>query len=139
MTCVHTCLLTHLCNLLDRLHSITIKRGDTAPDELGSVEFDARLITISRTATAGEFRATLAHEMVHLLRGPTYVDEEEAEERIVDEETARMLVPADALPAILEATNPVELAARFGVDVATAELGIELARRDRQESTEDVA
>jgi hypothetical protein len=117
--------------VLDQGQDVVIRRGCLPAHELGCVEFDSRTITISRTATAAQARTTLGHELRHLLRGPFPEDEEMIEEMLVEEETARAMVPREALPPILEAADPYVVAEELGIDVATARLGISLAMRDR--------
>lgn len=126
MTCAHLCLLTQLMGLLERMPSgIHIRLGDDLPpDELGCVDFLTNTITIAKTATLREFRSTLAHEFVHLLRGPALVGQEDAEEELVEAEAARLMVPASHIPYPADVQMVAEL---LVVDDALAELGLQQA------------
>jgi hypothetical protein len=132
MTCAHHCLLTQLCRLLDQVgeHGIHLRRALLPTDQLGEVEFATNMITISTDASPPESRVALVHELVHLMRGPAYVDEVAHEEQTVREITARLLVPRNYLPAILEASDPHQVAAELAIDLPTATLGIQLAVAD---------
>lgn len=126
MTCAHLCLLTQLMRLLEQRPSgISIRLGDDlAPDELGCVDFMTNTITITATATLREFRSTLAHEFVHLLRGPALVGQEDAEEALVEAEAARLMVPATHISYPADVRTVADL---LVVDDALAELGLQQA------------
>lgn len=131
MTAAHSALVTLLCVTLGRLPDLRLRRDAIEPDLLGLTDFDQRTVTIARDASVPVFAATLTHELQHLRRGPCYVGDEEAEERRVDEDTARLLVPQDLLPAVLDRVNPAHLARDLGIDLDTARRAIQLALRDR--------
>lgn len=126
MTCAHLCLLTQLMHLLERTRGgIHLRLGDDlAPNELGCVDFPTNTITIASTATLREFRSTLAHELVHLMRGPALVGQEDSEEEIVEQEAARLMVPATHVSHLTDVTTVAEL---LIIDDALAELGLRLA------------
>src|SRR5687768_12532490 len=135
MTCAHRCLLNQLLAILDALpedDALRIRRTHLPADVLGDVDFDTHEIRIADTATTPEFRATLAHELVHIQRGAYYPSETDDEEALVEATAARLLVPRDHLPAILEAADPHQVADELVVDLHTATLGIALARADEQ-------
>lgn len=113
--------------MLDLLQgsSITVRLGDLGPSILGEVDFIARVITINRAVTVGQFRATLVHELVHLHRGPCYEGREDEEEQIVATETALMLVPPELIPP---QAQPAEVASAFCVDEDLAKIAIHISR-----------
>lgn len=105
--------------------SITVRLGDLGPNILGEVDFIARVITINRAVTVGQFRATLVHELVHLHRGPCYEGREDEEEQIVTTETALMLVPPELVPP---QAQPDQVARAFCVDEDLARVAIGISR-----------
>lgn len=122
--------LLHLLDtLLGHVPDITIRRG--IPDVgLAEVDFAARIITLKPGLTAGELHVALAHELIHLLRGPAILGLEGQEEGAVHSEVARLLAPRRQLPAILHSANPTEIAERLVIDRHTARLALTLARAD---------
>lgn len=116
--------------MLDLLRdaAITVRLGDLGSNVLGEVEFASRLITINRAVTPGQFRATLAHELVHLRRGPCYEGREDHEEELVTMETATLLVPPELIP---RGASPAVVAELFGVDEDLARTAIRLAQSKR--------
>lgn len=133
MTCAHLCLLNQLCNLLDALPedvALRLRRAPLPEGELGAVDFDATEVVISTTATTPQFRAALAHEIVHLVNGAPLAGDVDAEEVRVHETAARLLVPRDHLPAILAAADPHQVADQLVVDLHTAKVGIAAAMAD---------
>ncbi|HJP80576.1 MAG TPA: hypothetical protein VJ914_40265 [Pseudonocardiaceae bacterium] len=119
--------------LIDLLHArpagirIRLDDGDLAADELGAVDFPTGTITISRSATLREFRSTLAHELLHLRRGPAFAGYEAAEEAVVEAMAARLLVP---LSQIIWPADARVVAEDLVVDEALARLAIQLAVED---------
>lgn len=76
---------------------------------------DGRTIWISRRLTQAGRRCTLAHELVHIERGTTAVDERE--ERTVDQIAAARLIPLPALMDVARWTGcKVEAAEELWVD-----------------------
>ncbi len=139
MTAAHHALAAQLLAAMRRFPDVTLRFGPVPIDEHGEVEFGPRIVTIAEGAGDAEAVTTLMHELVHLLRGPGLVGQEDIEEAMVQEETARLLVPREVLPAILEASNPKRIAAQLGVDEPTVQLRIALARGDDQKRVEGVA
>ncbi|PRY35271.1 hypothetical protein [Umezawaea tangerina] len=135
----HTAVLVHLLALLDTVPYLVIRRAQTAPGELGTVDFDENLVTVSAEADLPEFVVTLMHEVRHLRRGPCYEGDEEVDEAVVVDETTRLLVPDEALPEDLDTVDPRKLAAALGIDVQTARHAIALARQDRTSTIGKVA
>lgn len=128
--CAHEHLLDLLLDVLTLGPHLCVAVAPTILGGVAEVEFATRQITISPGVDRPQFRTALAHELVHLHRGPTAVGNEAREEQAVHEEVARLLVPRTHLPAILEATNPHRVAAELHVDLHTARLGIALAAAD---------
>jgi hypothetical protein len=139
MTAAHTTLLTHLLELLDQVPYLVLRRAPTAAGEVGYVDFDTKMVTISDQASAAQATVTLMHEIQHLRRGPCYVGDEEKDEAAVVEATTRLLVPSSELPPILEAADPHQLALELGVTVRTVRHGIALARQDQATDISEVA
>jgi hypothetical protein len=133
MTAAHHALIAQLLAIMRRVPDLTLRFGPVQPDELGEVEFEPRIVTIAEGATDEEAVTTLMHELVHLRRGPGLLGQEETEEALVREETARRLVPREALPAILGAANTGRIAAQLGVDEPTVQLRIALASLEQTE------
>lgn len=131
--CPHFALAAAMLELLRCTPDITIRLHDLRRDLVGEVEFSSRIISISPTVTVPVFRSTLAHELIHLRRGPALLGHEDHEERVVDEETASLLVPPTVLPPVLDTADAHRIARELGVDLATARLGIDLAMRERKE------
>ena len=91
-----------------------------------------RLIVINDRLGAAEERCTLTHEIIHAERGPVPAHHTAREERIVDAEAARRLIPLDALlEAVRWARCPAEAAETLGVDVPTLLTRVETAARPR--------
>lgn len=59
----------------------------------GETCFDSRTVTISPGLNQAERRCTIAHETQHILRGPAPVSLVDYEERVVDRNVARLLLP----------------------------------------------
>jgi len=124
--------LLHLLDtLLGHAQDITLRRG--VPEVgLAEVNFAARLITLKPGLTTGQLHVALTHELVHLLRGPAVVGHEAREEHVVHSAVARMLAPRHALPAMLEAADPHQVAHDLTIDPYTARLAIALAQDDTE-------
>ena len=131
MTAAHTTLIAHLYTLLAATPCLVIHRGSTHPDEIATVDFDRRMVTIDATADLGEFAASLMYGIRHLHRGPCYEGDEAATARAVAEEVARLLAPAEQLPAAFETADPNQVALDLGIDIDTARRGIALATHDK--------
>lgn len=86
----------------------------------GYCDHSRRLIVINVGLSRAEERCTLTHEIVHAERGPVPAHHAAREERVVDAEAARRLIPLDALLETLGwACCPAEAAEALGVDVPT--------------------
>lgn len=131
MTAAHTTLLAHTYALLAATPCLVICRGGTRPGEIVAVDFDRRTIKIALEADLAEFVGALAYGIRHMHRGPCYEGDEADAERVVAEEVARMLAPAERLPANLDTADPRQVAAELGIDVDTARRGIALAVLDQ--------
>ena len=84
------------------------------PDGLrGVADFDTRTVILHSRLRQVERRCTLAHEIVHIERGPVPVDERLAarEESAVQREAARRLISLEALgEALAWSEQPAEVA-----------------------------
>lgn len=88
----------------------------------GRVDWARRVVTVDCRLSAAQRRCTLAHELVHVERGPVPADPWLAarEEAAVEAEAARRLIPLEALAGALAwSRRPVEVADELGVDVQT--------------------
>lgn len=103
---------------LSKLAHIDLIWHDGGP--MGLTDHAAGTISLQRGLTRAERRSTLAHELMHVQRGPTLDDPAlvEREELRVERESARWLLP-DVRP-IGEA-----LAWAYDLDEAAAELGVD--------------
>lgn len=106
-----------------RLHEaahITLRWHDGGP--MGWCRHSTQEVSIRRGMTTAERRSTLLHEMIHLERGPAIVGFEDQEERIVRQETARWLIPLNALAdALVWAFDDHEVADILWVDLDTVQ------------------
>lgn len=100
------------------------------------------VVVLSPRLSGADRVVALAHELVHLERGggidepsmpTTWAAEVAREERAVDDEVARRLVPVDALAAAADAgaTTVTEAAAWLGLPVAVVDRSLRLARASR--------
>lgn len=99
----------------------------TLPDRLMGMQQGAS-IWLCRSLTQVERRCTLTHELVHRERGPVPRGHAaaEREERIVNEITARRLIPVASLIDGLRWTrDPHQLAEHLWVDVPTLQTRID--------------
>lgn len=67
------------------------------PGICGLTDYAARTMTIDPRLDWGAWRGTVLHEALHAVRGPVRHHETEAEEALVEEMTARRLIPMDRL------------------------------------------
>lgn len=112
----------HPWQALRSMPDVTLVYGDPGPGVLGSVDYATRTITLSADLLQAEARTTLAHELIHLERGPAPPGSEEREEAVVERETARRLIPLAALVSAIGWTDDsYELARELGVDQAAVE------------------
>lgn len=139
MTAAHEAVLRLLYRSLGHIDDVVMRRGATAPGEYGDVEFASRTITVDHGLDFDEWVRTTAHELTHLERGAPWESELEQDELAVAEQTARVLVPPEALPSILEAARPAVIAAELKVDEPTVKLALRLAREDRDAAAHEYA
>jgi hypothetical protein len=134
MTAAHTAVIQHLMTLLNEMPDVALRIGPLAAGQLGHLHFPTRTITVSQDANTAQFVSALMHELVHLMRGPSYDDPDELarDEAEVRERTARLLVPPSELPP---GSDPHHVAHDYGVDIRVARLSVELARREWAEGT----
>lgn len=134
MTAAHTVVIQQLMTLLHEMPDVALRIGTLTGGQLGHLHFPTRTITISKEATTAQFACALMHELLHLLRGPSYDDPDEItrDEATVQEQTARLLVPPSELPP---GSDPHHIALYYGVDITVARLSVELARLERAEGT----
>ena len=88
-------------------------------DVKGVCDFQAKRITLDVDLLEVEARCTLAHELLHAMRGPVPANPVLAarEERQVEQQAARRLIPLGALIEALKwSRRPSEVAEALGVD-----------------------
>ncbi|MFC6090707.1 hypothetical protein [Saccharothrix lopnurensis] len=112
-----------------RYPGLVVQRGTTWDGGLAEADHLTGVITISPAANRAETRCALLACLLHLVQGAT--DDEEADQRAVREQVARILAPRSVLPADLDDVDVDALAGQMGVDLRTARLSIELARSAR--------
>ena len=106
--------------LRDAAH-VTLKWHNEGP--MGWCKHSTQEVSIRTNLTQTERRSTLAHELVHLERGPAILGYEEQEERIVAEEAARWLIPLEKLAdGLVWAFDDEELADLLWVDLETVQI-----------------
>jgi hypothetical protein len=76
---------------------ITIEFADLPGRIRGFCDHDTRTIWISTRLRQRERNKVLQHELLHMDRGPVFACHQAEEERAVEEATARILIPIDAL------------------------------------------
>jgi uncharacterized protein DUF955 len=120
------CLLTTLRDVLRRRGEVTIRHTDL-DGLMGLTEFDSHTIHLDPGLSSGEWRSTLAHELLHVLRGPVPRRLAATEEAKIRHETAQLLFPAGAALGEFDrewSEDDIQrLAARYDVDrdvIATA-------------------
>lgn len=109
-------------------------QGTTHDGGLGEADHDTTTITVSPIAGRGERNCAILAGLLHLQRGAN--GDRNTDETSVREAVARLLVPRQELPAILDTADPDEVAHRLHVDLPTARLGIALARAEEAHPTE---
>jgi hypothetical protein len=78
-------------DVLNTHGSIALRAVEAVPVGLADVTFVNRRIRLTRGLSPTRFIDAFTHELVHLQRGPAFVDEVEAEEVFV-EQTAQTLL-----------------------------------------------
>lgn len=128
----------HPWRALRALTHLTYEEADLPDDTLALTHFGEHRIQISRDLLQAERRAALTHELIHLERGPFAACYVEQEERAVEAEAARRLIPLDALAdALLWSWNEAELADELWVDEATVRTRLDGLTADEQAWIED--
>jgi Zn-dependent peptidase ImmA (M78 family) len=108
---------------LGQLDQVRLERADLPSGQRGRIHFSSCTITLGRQLLDVEQRCTLAHELVHLERGPVIRRLVRREERAVSAIAARRLVPMSALRTAIRSGCPGdELAEELGVDVRTVQV-----------------
>lgn len=90
---------------------LTFVLADNLGSKHGLVNYETAVVLLDARNTDGEMRATVAHELLHLI-DPTRGEEE------VEAETARMLVPLEAAMAARATGEFVRVADELLVDPA---------------------
>lgn len=114
--------------------TLHLLNGATHDGGLGEADHETTTITVSPTANRGERNCAILASLLHLQHGAR--GDRDDDERDIHEEVARLLVPRQELPAILDTADPDEVAHRLHVDLPTARLGIALARAEEAHPTE---
>jgi hypothetical protein len=105
---------------LAELDGARVVFDDLPPRRRGEVDFDTQTITLHRRLDPTAQRCTLAHELVHLERGPVVMCQVPREERAVAAIAARRLVPLEALAEALRwSRDERAVADELSVDVRT--------------------
>lgn len=104
------------------IRAMTSGRSGAGADLHAVPDWARRVVTVDCRLSAVQRRCTLAHELVHVERGPVPRDPWLAarEEAAVEAEAARRLIPLDALAGALAwSRRPDEVAEELWVDVQT--------------------
>ena len=119
---------------LDSVGRVTLLESDLRAGRRGQITFSTRVIELSRDLLEVERTCTLAHELVHLERGPVISRHTAREERIVASIAARRLIDLERLAdALTWSTDCTELADELGVDVRTVKVRLAmLSDKERQ-------
>ena len=108
-------------DLLENWPDVQVRVAPLAGRLLGELRYP--LITLRADSSAAQRRCTLAHELLHLERGVRECGPwAEREERIIEAEAARRLVPLDALICALRCLGDEDqgrLAVALDVDTQT--------------------
>lgn len=120
---------------LEQVGPVTLVDADLPPGRRGEIRFSTRVIALSRRLLEVERTCTLAHELVHLERGPVIRRHTSREERMVAAIAARRLITMDRLAAALAwTTDSFELADELGVDARTVRVRLaELTEQERRD------
>lgn len=103
--------------------NVDVVDAELPPTRRGLIEFATGRITLRPELLDVEKRCTLAHELVHLERGPVLVRQTRREERVVASIAATRLVPlTDLREALRWTTDRHELAEELHVDVRTIDV-----------------
>lgn len=120
------CPLTTLREALAQHGELTLRHEDLG-DLMGATHFPSRTVAMSCHLDPVEWRSTLAHELIHLVRGPVPHTHAAVEEALVRRHAAADLVPVAELRGLARPLDDHEvqivaarLAERAGVDYGTA-------------------
>lgn len=103
--------------------------------DLGLTTWDDKTVTLDPDQDQAQRRSTLAHELVHIERGPFHESCLDREERTVDDTAARRLITLDQLAqAMVWAYDVAELARELWVDTEIAR--VRLANLTEEEGRE---
>lgn len=120
---LHTLALVQLPHPWKRLRNashVTLSWHNEGP--MGWCRHSTQEVSIRSDLTQSERRSTLAHELVHLDRGPAIVGFAEEEERLVTEAAARWLISLEALiEALVWSNSDAEVADILWVDLHTVQ------------------
>ncbi len=106
------------------LPHITLRWHDGGP--MGKCRHSTQEVSLRRGLTQAERRATLAHELEHLAKGPAIVGFTDQDELDVRQRAARWLIPFHRLAdALVWAGDDYELADELWVDVHTVRTRLE--------------
>lgn len=103
---------------LRELTHVTLHWRERLPNgDFGCTHFRSQIIEMARCQTQAERRCTIAHELVHLERGPVASCHVDAEERAVEREAARRLIEIRELgEALAWSTDMATVAEELWVD-----------------------
>lgn len=87
-------------DVLRQRGTVTFTAAPCLPaDTLGEIEFATNQVSLSPELNLTEFTETIAHELVHVLRGPAREDQVDIEEQNVERLAQRLLYGSSAAPA----------------------------------------
>lgn len=93
---------------------------DLPDGQLGDTSFEERRIYLAHGQDQAERRCSLDHELEHVRRGPVPAYLRAREERVVDEISARRLIPLeDLIDAMVWSYDEHEIADELWVDIDT--------------------
>lgn len=114
---------------LSRWRDVTLLWLADDDERKGLTNFHERSVSLRPGMTDAEARATLAHEVVHLERGPAQADHEDREEVLVEAVAALRLIPHGVLrllPELLEKHGPASACDFLQVDARALNAGVEV-------------
>jgi len=124
---------------LDDFDAVTVVETDLPAGRRGQIQFSTRVISLARGLAETERACTLAHELVHLERGPVMRRQTAREERVVAAIAARRMLPLERLiDAGRWTSDVVELAEELGVDVRTVRVRVAALTDDERRRLVDL-
>jgi hypothetical protein len=119
--------------------AVVVVETDLPPGRRGQVQFSTRVISLARGLAEVERTCTLAHELVHLERGPVMHRQTVREERTVAAIAARRLVPLEVLAEAFRWSSDVhEVADELGVDARTVRVRVASLTADERRRLADL-